>query len=155
MTRRWPSFAGELIRHTPYRAIVSQPVAITRRTFAALDLYFVDPAAVATLGPGAVTAVTEQLAEALAAAAGTSTALSASAEDEDDDGVMPIWLDLQPARDRTYVWVAMGMAMSQFGISPADAVALLRSYAQGHDRLLDDVAGELVNGTLDLAQLQP
>jgi hypothetical protein len=30
-----------------------------------------------------------------------------------------------------------------------------RLYAQGRDRLLDDVAGELVNGTLDLAQLQP
>ncbi len=55
---------------------------------------------------------------------------------------IPAWLDTDPARDRTYVWVAMGRAISQFGLSATDAIASLRSFAYGHDRLLDDVATE-------------
>lgn len=153
MEQRWPSFADELFRRTPYRAIVSLPVAITPRMFAALDLYVVDPAAVAALGHAGVTAVIEQVADALAAAAGASAVVMVPAEDEDQ--VTPIWLDVEPARDRTYVWIAMGMVMSQSGLSAADAVALLRSYAYGHGVLVDDLAVELVNGTLDLGQLQP
>ncbi len=155
MKNRWPSFADELFRQTPYRAIVSLPVAITPQTFAALDLYFRDSTSMAALSLAGVAAVTVQLAEALAAAAGRSPIVPGGGGGADDDHLMPLWLDIQPARDRTYVWVAMGMIMSQFGLTPADAVAWLRSFAYGHDRLLDDVAVDLVNGTLDLAQLQP
>lgn len=160
MQARWPSFADELFRHTPYRAIVSLPVAITPQSFAALDLYFVDVAAVAALGLAGVTAVTAQVADALAAAAGTSSvdALQVDDDDQRDEGrlgLIPMWLDTDPARDRTFVWVAMGMVMQQFRLSAADAVALLRSFAYGHDRLLDDVAVELVKGTLNLARVQP
>jgi hypothetical protein len=154
MEERWPSFADELFRHTPYRTIVSLPVAITPRAFAALDLYLVDAAAVSALSLASVTAVTVQVAEALAAAVGTSSVMLSSDEDDENEYAMPIWLDVEPARDRTYVWVAMGMVMAQFELSAGDALALLRSFAYGHDRLLDDVAIGLVKGTLDIAQLQ-
>ena len=155
MQQRWPSFADELLRHTPYRAIVSLPVLITPQTFVALDIYFVDPDAMERLSLAVVTDVTAEVAEALAAAVATASEATEMTDDEGNDLVMPVWLDVAPARDRTYVWVAMGMMMSQFQLSATDAVALLRSFAYGHDRLLDDVASELVNGTLLLAQLQP
>lgn len=154
MEDRWPSFADELFRHTPYRAIASLPIAITPRTFAALDLYGVDVASVSALSLADVTAVTEQVAEALAAAVGASSQVERSDVD-DDEALLPSWLDVEPARDRTYVWVAMGMVMSQFHVTATDSVALLRSFAYGHDRLIDEIAVDLVQGTLGLAQLQP
>ena len=49
----------------------------------------------------------------------------------------------------------MGMLMAQFWLSATDAIAMLWSFAYGHDRLLDDIASELVNGTLLLDPLQP
>ncbi len=153
MAARWPSYADELFRNTPYRAIASLPVAITPRMFAALDLYCVDVASLDGSSLADVTAVTGQVAEALGAAIGSPPASAMS--DTEDEGLVPTWLDVEPARDRTYVWVAMGMVMSQFRLTAADAVALLRSFAYGHDRLLDDVAVDLVKGTLGLTQLQP
>jgi hypothetical protein len=128
---------------------------ITPKTFAALDLYFVNAQAVTKLGLAYITEVTAQVAEALAAAVGTMAVATHMNDEENDEEIMPVWLDVAPARDRTYVWVAMGMVMSQFRLSATDAVAILRSFAYGHDRLLDDVALELVHGTLLLDQLQP
>jgi hypothetical protein len=154
MIDRWPSFGEELFRHTPYRAIASLPVAITPHVFAALDLYLVDEARLAGLSHADVSAVTGQVSQALGSAAAASTQDAAPIQDDVEE-LLPIWLNAEPARDRTYVWVAMGMVMSQFRLTTADAIALLRSFAYGHDQLIDDIAADLVNGTLNIAELQP
>jgi AmiR/NasT family two-component response regulator len=48
----------------------------------------------------------------------------------------------------------MGIVMTRFELTASDAIALLRSYAYGHDMVLDDVAAAVVDGTVDLGQLQ-
>jgi AmiR/NasT family two-component response regulator len=68
---------------------------------------------------------------------------------------MPAWLNTAPAQTRTQVWVAMGMAMAKYDLTAADAIALLRAYAFGHDQLLDDVATALIDGQLTLAEMKP
>ncbi len=43
---------------------------------------------------------------------------------------------------------AMGMVIAQLRITPTDAIARLRAYAFVHQRLLIDVARDVVNRTL-------
>ena len=47
------------------------------------------------------------------------------------------------------------MAMTEFRLTAADALALIRSYAYGRELLIDDVASGLVDGSLNLAELRP
>src|SRR3954469_22084167 len=155
---RWPAFTEELFRHTPYRAIISLPLATGQRPFAALDLYLIDAAALRTLALHEVYQVSQQTADALAIA--VDTARNAAPADPSEpltppDNAVPAWLDPPPAHTRSQVWVAMGMAMTEFHLTATDALALLRSYAYGHDRLLDDLAADLVHRRTDLAEMQP
>lgn len=155
---RWPAFTEELFRHTPYRAIISLPLATGQRPFAALDLYLIDAAALRTLALHEVYQVSQQTADALAIA--VDTARNAAPADPSEpltppDNAVPAWLDAAPAHTRSQVWVAMGMAMTEFHLTATDALALLRSYAYGHDRLLDDLAADLVHRRTDLAEMQP
>jgi ANTAR domain len=48
------------------------------------------------------------------------------------------------------VYQAQGMAMVDLGVSLPDALARLQACAYAHDRLLHDVARDIVNGRLRL-----
>jgi hypothetical protein len=158
LQQRWPTFSRELFSLTPFRAIVSVPLAMTRHSFAALDLYLTDPAAAGALTLPDVYSVGEQIVHALTHALNevleTDTEGGSSSAAEDDE-LMPAWLNTAPAQTRTLVWVAMGMAMAKYDLTATDAIALLRAYAYGHDQLLDDVASSLIDGDLTLAEMQP
>lgn len=65
------------------------------------------------------------------------------------------WLNMPLAKIRGMVWQAIGMATVELGLSSADALARLRSYCYGHNRLLDDVAADIVERRLPLDQLHP
>lgn len=156
MEAMWPSFAAELFQHTPYQGITSLPVALTPGLFAALDLYFVDPESMNALRVADTAAITARIAEALAARTDSlDDAASNDSVDDEEEWHVPSWLDNEPTRKRTYVWVAVGMVMTEFRLTTTDAVALLRSYAYGRDQTLDDVAMQLVKGDIDVAQIQP
>jgi hypothetical protein len=159
LLRRWPTFSRELFSLTPYRAIVSLPLAMTRYSFAALDLYLTDPAAAGQLTLPDVSSVGEQIVYALTLALNevleTDPDANSSPSADADDEFMPAWLHTAAAQTRTLVWVAMGMAMAKYDLNATDAIALLRAYAFGHDRLLDDVAGAIIDGQLNLAEMQP
>lgn len=159
LERRWPWFTAELFRHTPYRAVVSIPLAITRRSFAALDLFLVSSAAVETLSLTDLSAVSGELADALSSAVSAmSTGEPADPEVESEPGglgMLPAWLHSAPAQARTYVWVAMGMMMTEFHLGAADALALLRSYSYSRAMQLDDVAAGVVTGTINVAEMAP
>jgi hypothetical protein len=77
-----------------------------------------------------------------------------SSDDTLDDSE-PAWLRSSTTRDRTFVWVAMGMMMTEFDIAAPDALALLRSYAYSQDTDLDRVAADLAGGELALSALRP
>jgi|GraSoiStandDraft_4_1057263.scaffolds.fasta_scaffold262987_2 hypothetical protein len=162
LEKRWPNFTDELFRHTPYRAVVSLPLAITRRSFAALDLFLIDAPRLSDLSLPEVSAVSDQVVDALSMAVDEALDKPQTDPDTDrdpdaerDDTLIPLWLTAAPAQARTYVWVAMGMAMTEFRLTAADALALIRSYAYGRELLIDDVASGLVDGSLNLAELRP
>lgn len=161
LEERWPAFARELFRRTPFRAIVSLPLAVTTQSFAAVDLYVVDPASAHRLTLADVYGVSDEMVRALGRAIDVVTQTTPWQDTESmfgtdpDEEAMPVWLNVAPARSRTYVWVAMGMAMTKFELTATDAITLLRSYAYGHDSVLDDVATDLVKGSLGLSEMQP
>lgn len=152
---RWPAFTDELYRRTPYRAIASLPLALTPRTFGALDLYFTDPDAVDGVSLVDVSSVCAEIVEALqiATAAGPAPSTHVTLDSDVDPDVLPAWLTSAPARMRASVWVAMGMAMTAHRLTASDALALLRSYAYGHDLLVDDLAVALADGEMSAVDL--
>lgn len=158
---RWPSFTRELFDLTPFRAVASLPLAVTRQSFAALDLFLIEASTARRLTLNDAYAVSEQVVTALAGAIDEALATRAtpyghaSPGSDPADDLMPVWLTAAPTQARTYVWVAMGMAMTKFDLTAADAIALLRSYAYGHNQMLDDVATGLVTGSISLAEMQP
>jgi hypothetical protein len=156
LQERWPAFTDELFRHTPYRAIASVPLALTPRSFGALDLYFTDPDAVDGVSLVEVSAVCAEIVEALQIATDSAPTDDARAGLESDleTDLMPPWLTSAPARVRSFVWVAMGMIMTAYQLTAPDALAMLRSYAYGHDLLVDDLSVALADGTMSATELQ-
>jgi hypothetical protein len=153
LSRQWPVFAHELLARTPFRGIMALPLAITDSTPGALDLYVTDVAALRSVPLADAAIVADCIVEALDFAAPVvPTKVEVSELPEDP---VPSWLVGPSAQYRRLVWLAMGMAMSKFGITAPDALALLRAHAYGHDTVLDEVAAELVRGTLTLAELNP
>lgn len=65
----------------------------------------------------------------------------------------PAWLGGSAARDRTVVWVAVGMVMTEYDTDSSDALALLRAYAYSHDTTID-AADALVDGILTTPELR-
>jgi hypothetical protein len=153
MEERWPSFARELFRRTPYRAIISLPLTLTATERGAMDLYLPDPGRLDAVGLADASAVTDEVVAALTDRTATIGADSAD-RPRRSDGPAPAWLNTPVAHGRTNVWIAMGIVMTRFELTASDAMALLRSYAYGHDMVLDDLAAAVVDGTVDLGQLQ-
>lgn len=153
MEERWPSFARELFRRTPYRAIISLPLTLAAPERGAMDLYLTDAGRLDAVGLADASAVTDQVVAAMTDRTATISVDSAD-RPRRSDGPPPAWLNTPVAHGRTNVWIAMGIVMTRFELTASDAMALLRSYAYGHDMVLDDVAAAVVDGTVDLGQLQ-
>jgi hypothetical protein len=139
--RRWPRFAEELFRQTPYRGLLSIPLALRTGSLGAIDLYLRSPEAMPGVDVADAFTIAEQIVDAL---------LSDTPDARRVGGGVPAWLAAGPATHRTNVWVAMGILMQRLGLAAADALALLRARAYSGDTLLDDVAAELIAGDLDL-----
>src|SRR5206468_2869451 len=125
---RWPSFAEQLLEHTPYRAIISLPLQVTDGYRGAIDLFLVEPQRVRLVSLADAVTVTDQVGEALR----TAERGEADAQYRSESPA-PRWMRTAAASRRANVWVATGMAMGRSHLSAADALALLRSYAYGHD----------------------
>jgi hypothetical protein len=72
--------------------------------------------------------------------------------DAESDEVLPEWYSDVTSR-RQDVWVAIGMVMGRRHQPGGDALAVLRGYAYSHDRSLDDVAADLIDGRLNVGDL--
>jgi hypothetical protein len=143
---RWPALAAELFAHTPYRAIVSLPL---RPTIAgAADFYLEDDDALHEINIEDAAVITEQVAAALRLAQ-----LQSGPWEPVNGMALPTWLTSSGTRDRMAVWVAMGIVMHGEDLNSADALALLRAYAFGHDLDLDATAAQLVHGGLTVEDL--
>lgn len=139
LRRRWPEFAELLFEHTPYRAIVGLPLQRALAGVGAVDLYFVRPERIAELEVFEALAVGELITSTLSEAAVFSDWSPA-------DG--PDWLRAPAAVRRAKVWEAIGKLSLDLELDAPTALDLMRRHALASDRVVDDVALDLLRGTL-------
>ena len=141
-TARWPIFAAAVAEQTLVGALFALPLQWGTVNLGVLDLY--------RATPGGLSAA--QSRDALAAADTAALILlgqrtdPASAGDVDDVGAGG-WLDHSYGH-RAEIHQATGMVLAQLGISATDALARLRAHAFVHQRLLVDVAHDVVTRRL-------
>ncbi len=144
LRRRWPSFAERLLAETPYRGAVALPLQSALAGVCALDLFFTDPGEVARLDVFDAIAVGELMTNSLSDAV-IWTTWSESAG--------PDWLHSPAAARRAAVWQAVGALGMALELDAAEALAALRQHAAATGRSVDDVAHDLLTGTLSPADL--
>ena len=147
IAERWPVFATEMHTRSMLRSAVSLPLLYgDGRRFGALDMFSSDPsgADLHAMLPSAPAVARYTLAR-LVMAVDTGTI--------DEDAELPAWLDSDIVTKRMQVWPAIGLVSEATGLSPSDTLALLRSYAHGQNRTLDQTASDLVSRRLSAAQL--
>jgi hypothetical protein len=149
LARDWPLYARELFERTPFRAVLTVPLPITAKIRGALDLFLVDESELGAVRLSDASRVADEIAQTLQSVMG-ATVVGRSALDPDIE-----WLASPAAQMRTLVWLAMGLIMARFDVGAVDALAILRGYAYAGSTVVDEVAGELVAGTLDLEKLRP
>ncbi|GAA1844278.1 ANTAR domain-containing protein [Microlunatus capsulatus] len=148
MVERWPLFARELMARTPFRSVVSLPLAWPdRRPFLALDLYLEDatpdPALVDDPVRGDVTTVVSTL---------LSGAQLTQLHVEDAYAQVP-WLAGESVQSRMNVWSAVGMLMAASQLSQPEGLAVLRAHAFSQGTTLDDVAHRLTSHQLPVDEV--
>jgi hypothetical protein len=127
---RWPIFAAAVAGRSPVRALFALPLQWGAVNLGVLDLYRVAPGGLSDL----------EWRDALAAADTAALMMLGQRTDPGADGG---WLD-QAMGNRAEIHQATGMVLVQLGISATDALARLRAHAFVHQRLLIDVACDVV-----------
>jgi hypothetical protein len=140
---RWPVYTDALTARTPFRAVLSLPLADEFRGMGALDLYLAPPRRIGDV----------RLSDAMAVAAAIVAALSAPVPVDPEQGYGPAWLDSPAAGRRALVWQAIGYVNAGLDVSSVDALSLLRAYAFVHGRDLDDVAQAVLDQRLPMPDL--
>jgi hypothetical protein len=143
IARNWPELHAALIGETPFRAVLSVPLLPPLGPLVVLDLYVRDPQTLPGTDREDVEDVTIALTRAMVAAA-----LSAPMQ-EGRRG----WWDGPDALRRARVWQATGMVNIALGLDTPDALAVLKAHAFAAGRVVDDVAADLVDGRISLAEL--
>jgi hypothetical protein len=146
---QWPQFAADFFAQTPYRGALCMPLRLSPETVGALDLFVTHPDDLAKISIADAVTVSDQIMDALMIAQAITGSVGTYTEEPE-----PVWLQSGAVRDRTNVWVAMGMLMTRLETTAPDALAVLRGYSYGHGTVLDEVARDLIDGRLVVEQLQ-
>jgi hypothetical protein len=148
---RWPVFAAAVLEQTNVRAVFALPLRWGTTNLGVLDLYRRAPVGLDD----------EQRRDALAAADTAALMMLTLRTDPDHltdpgdgDGRDASWLEPVVA-SRAQVHQATGMVMAQLNLSAADALARIRAHAFVTQRLLVDVARDVVARRLDFTDKTP
>ena len=128
---RWPMFAAAVLERSAVRAVFALPLQWGAVNLGVLDLY--------RLQPGGLDDA--QLRDAIAAADAAALMMLGLRTDPDRGGVD--WLDDAVAH-RAEIHQAAGMVSVQLDVTTDEALARMRAHAFVHDRLLIDVARDVV-----------
>ena len=128
---RWPVFAAAVVERTRVRGLFALPLQWGVVNLGVLDLFRFTPGAL----PQA------QLQDALSAA-DTAALMMLGLRTDPDDGNGG-WLD-HAVGHRAEIHQATGMVLVQLRVGADEALARMRGYAFVHDRLLIDVARDIV-----------
>ncbi|MQA15161.1 MAG: ANTAR domain-containing protein [Pseudonocardiaceae bacterium] len=126
---RWPVFAAAVAEQTAVRALFALPLQLGTINLGVLDLYRTTPGTLAAAG----------LRDAMRAA-DTAAGMLLGLRTDPGDGQ---WWD-QSWASHAEVHQATGMVIAQLGVDAEEAFARLRAYAFSQDRLLGDVARDVV-----------
>jgi hypothetical protein len=141
--RNWAELHASLMSGTPFRSVLSVPLLPPLGPLVVLDLYLRDPERMTALDRDAVedvvVAVTRLLVRVM------------SAPSDPDDGAT--WWSGPDAQARTRVWQAMGMASVELQLEAPDALAVLKARAFAENRVVDELAEDLISGRLALHDL--
>jgi hypothetical protein len=129
VTGRWPIFAVGVAERATVGALFALPLQWGAIRFGVLDLY--------RTAPGSMTGA--QLRDAVSAADVAALMLIGLRTDPGDRLWDHSW------RTRAEIHQATGMVLAQLGVSAQDAFARLRAYAFAEQRLLGDVAADVVS----------
>lgn len=133
---RWPIFAAAVAEHTEVSALFAFPLVWGAVDIGVMDLYRITPG---ELSP-------EQCRDALIAAE-TAALVMLGMGTEPERARDGDWLD-PSINSRAEVHQATGMVLVQLGVSATEALARLRGYAFAEQRLLIDVARDVVGRRL-------
>jgi GAF domain-containing protein len=134
---RWPTFAAAVVEQSDVGALFAVPLQWGTVNLGVLDLY--------RKAPGTLSDA--QLRDAMSAADMTAL-MFLGVHTDPGDGV---WLD-HAVHGRVEIHQATGMVLVQLGVSAQDALARMRAYAFAEQRLLSDVAHDVVSRRLRFTQ---
>jgi hypothetical protein len=140
--KRWPGYAAAA-QEEGVGAVFAFPLVVGVARAGALDIYRREP--------GSLSQTAFEQAEAFA-----EIAMGLLLDNQASAKVGHTHADLDDALAyRLEVYHAQGMVMVDLGVSLDEAMARLRAYAFAHDRSLNDVAAEVVTGSLRLTRDKP
>lgn len=139
-TARWPVFAAAVAEHTPVRALFALPLQWGAVNLGVLDLYRVAPGGLGAAGYRDARSAAEIAALMML---GQRTDPAGPGSIGHNDGTRESWLD-EASGHHAEVHQATGMVIAQLGISATEALARLRAHAFAEQRLLVDVARDVV-----------
>ena len=134
---RWPTFAAAVVEQSDVGALFAVPFQWGAINLGVLDLY--------RTAPGSLSDV--QLRDAISAA-DMAALMFLGVRTDSGDGK---WLD-HSVYGRAEIHQATGMVLAQLGVSATDALARMRAYAFVEQRLLSDVAHDVVFRRLRFTQ---
>lgn len=131
--RRWPMFAAAVVEQSDVGALFAVPLQWGTTNLGVLDLY--------RRAPGSLN--TAQLRDAISAGdMATLMFLGARTDPGDAMGLE------HSVHSRAEIHQATGMVLAQLGVSATDALARMRAYAFAEQRLLSEVARDVVTRRL-------
>ena len=141
--RNWPGLHDALLGETPYRAVFSLPLAPPLGPTVVVDLYAREPDTLTAVPREEVESAVLCLTEEMVRSSGAAPA---------EEGAR--WWDSPDARRRNRVWQATGETSVALGLDVVDTLTVLRAHAFATGRVVDDLAGDIVEGRLDPASLR-
>ena len=145
MAQRWPQFHSGLVTRTPFRAVTAIPLPYRLKGAGTVDLMFRSSADMAQLDMADADAVIAEVERLL---------LTDSAVEFSPVGLGPAWLSSPAADSRNAVFVALGFLNVGLDVSTSDALALLRAHAFATNRMVDEIAGDVIDRRLSVDALR-